>query len=105
MEQNKNDEPTLYDCVIIAHQARHISGYDYITLDEKLRVLQADAQRYRAMRLVLCEQDKPTQARMLEAVDKLIESHGEIEQDAVTPEVIDTVVDKLLLAIAGARNG
>ena len=70
-----------------------------------LPALAVDAQRWRGIRLALCEKDKDAQERMLEAIDLLMDAQGDIDHDKVTPELVDSLIDKMLLAVAEARNG
>ena len=42
---------------------------------------------------------------MLEAIDLLMDAQGDIDHDKVTPELVDSLIDKMLLAVAEARNG
>lgn len=69
-------------------------------LDEYNAIV-ADANRYRAVRALVCETDKAKQERMLDAIDTM-----EPPQlgDACTPEQFNEFADLFIAALAGARD-
>lgn len=65
----------------------------------------ADANRYRAIRSVLCEPNKAVQDRIIEGIDRFMNDQPDIAKiEAVTPDRADEIVDALIAIVKGARN-
>lgn len=65
--------------------------------------LEADAQRLRGLRLLLCETDKTLQETMGEAIETYMDANGLSDITQLTPELLDSLIDGLLAAAATAR--
>jgi hypothetical protein len=74
----------------------------FVSVDE-LNALTADANRYRGLRLIVCEPNEDVQERMFEAVDEVMTGLPDIK-NAPTPEMVDGLFDTMIAAAAGARN-
>lgn len=64
--------------------------------------LSADAARFAAVRLIVCETDKAKQERMLAAFESFMNNNT--PPDQVTPEQFDLLFDSVLVLIDKARN-
>lgn len=71
---------------------------------ELFNALHADANRYRAVRALVCEPDEAKRDVMFKAVDDLMTQQHDIDEAAPTPERIDALVDQLLTVAQGARD-
>lgn len=68
---------------------------------EELKTMQADAQRFAGLRLILCEPDDTKREAMIAAVDQFVLSN---DGDPRTPEDVGKLVDGMLLIAAAARH-
>lgn len=68
--------------------------------------LVADAQRFKGLRMIVCESDKAKREKMLDAFEQraaqFAERFGDVE--SVTPADVDEFVDLVLLAACEARK-
>lgn len=69
---------------------------------ESFDALAADAQRFAGLRLILCESDPTKRERIIEAVDKWMESNA-MPTDPPTPERVNELADAMILVAANAR--
>ena len=102
--------PHSADCMdeyaVASSGARYVYNGDVTMSHEVFVELHADAQRYRGIRLMLCEQDEAIQARMFEALEKYGDTVPELDAEpkAMTADRLDAIIDGAILAAAGARN-
>jgi hypothetical protein len=76
-----------------------------VPLVDEFDALVADAVRFRAIRLFVCEPDEAVRQRMFEAVDALMEKiDAGREGAAPTRAEFDSVMDKVIVAANGARH-
>lgn len=66
--------------------------------------LEADANRYCAVKAMVCETDKAAQGRMLAAMEQFEPACDMFNEDSCTPEQFDAFADTFVAAIQGARD-
>jgi hypothetical protein len=67
--------------------------------------LAADAQRFNGLRMLMCEPDASLKDRMLDAIESHVNAFVAQHTDEVpTPELINELVDRMLLAACEARK-
>ena len=64
----------------------------------------ADANRYRAVKAMVCETNKSAQGRMLAAMKQFEPARDMFNEDSCTPEQFDTFADSFVVVIQGARD-
>jgi hypothetical protein len=75
-------------------------------LADAVLALTPDAQRWRGVRLLLCEQDEAMRARMFEALEAYGDTVPELDTEpkGMALERLDEIIDGAILVAAGARN-
>jgi hypothetical protein len=86
----------VYNDVEAEHFNRVVAALDQLV---------ADAQRFNGIRMVLCESNRNKQESIFEAIEPVVDAFVEQHREqAPTPELINDLFDRLLLAACEARK-